>query len=80
MHWASGVKSLTTGLKSVPGSPPLRRRSTLAMDVTRTKIKGTPGAPVVEVPSAPHHVMLDEPLAFISALRAMLERWTGAET
>ncbi len=43
-----------------------------------SKLMGV-GAPVVEVPSAQHHVMLDELLAFISALRAMLE-WTGAET
>lgn len=37
------------------------------------------GAPVVEVPDAQHHVMLDQPLAFIAALRTMLERWTRAD-
>ena len=31
--------------------------------------------PVVEIPEAQHHVMLDQPLAFISALRALLSDW-----
>ncbi len=38
------------------------------------------GAPVVEVPSAQHHVMIDQPLAFVAALRTMLERWSCAKT
>jgi pimeloyl-ACP methyl ester carboxylesterase len=32
-------------------------------------------APVVEIPQARHHVMLDQPIAFISALRALLADW-----
>jgi pimeloyl-ACP methyl ester carboxylesterase len=32
-------------------------------------------APVVEIPQAQHHVMLDEPLAFVAALRALLADW-----
>lgn len=35
-----------------------------------------PKAPVVEIPGAHHHVMLDQPLAFIAALRAILDIWT----
>lgn len=35
-----------------------------------------PKAPVVEVPEAYHHVMLDQPLAFIATLRAILDGWT----
>ncbi len=31
--------------------------------------------PVVEIPEAQHHVMLDQPLAFIAALRALLTDW-----
>lgn len=31
--------------------------------------------PVVEIPEARHHVMLDQPLAFVSALRALLSDW-----
>ena len=34
-------------------------------------------APVVEVPDAQHHVMLDQPLAFVAALRTVLEALTG---
>lgn len=32
-------------------------------------------APVVEIPQARHHVMLDQPIAFVSALRAILADW-----
>ncbi len=28
-------------------------------------------APVIEIPQARHHVMLDQPLAFVAALRAL---------
>lgn len=34
------------------------------------------GAPVVELPNAQHQLMLDQPLAFVAALHALLERWT----
>jgi pimeloyl-ACP methyl ester carboxylesterase len=34
-----------------------------------------PGSPFVEIPEAYHHVMLDQPLAFVSALRALLAAW-----
>lgn len=36
-------------------------------------------APIVEIPEAHHHVMLDQPLAFVVALRALLESWTRAD-
>ena len=32
-------------------------------------------APVVEIPQAQHHIMLDQPLAFVAALRALLTDW-----
>jgi hypothetical protein len=37
-----------------------------------------PRAPVVEVPEARHHVMLDQPLGFVAALRMLLDdlAWT----
>ena len=38
-----------------------------------------PSAPIVEVPEAQHHVMLDQPLAFVAALRMLLENWIRAE-
>jgi pimeloyl-ACP methyl ester carboxylesterase len=34
-----------------------------------------PGAPQIEIPAARHHVMVDQPLAFVSALRVLLEIW-----
>ena len=32
-------------------------------------------APMVEIPVAQHHVMLDQPLALVAALRALLADW-----
>lgn len=32
-------------------------------------------APVIAIPEAQHHVMLDQPLAFVAALRALLADW-----
>jgi pimeloyl-ACP methyl ester carboxylesterase len=34
-----------------------------------------PGSPAVEVPDADHHVMADQPLAFVAALRGLLAAW-----
>jgi pimeloyl-ACP methyl ester carboxylesterase len=34
-----------------------------------------PDAPIIEIPRAHHHMMLDQPLAFVSAVRALLETW-----
>lgn len=31
--------------------------------------------PVIEIPEAQHHIMLDQPIAFVSALRALLADW-----
>jgi pimeloyl-ACP methyl ester carboxylesterase len=39
-----------------------------------------PTAPVVEIPEAYHHVMLDQPLAFVAALRAILDGWVRNPT
>jgi len=35
-----------------------------------------PGTPVIAVPEAQHHLMLDQPLAFAAAVRALLEVWS----
>lgn len=32
-------------------------------------------APIVEIPQAHHHLLLDQPLAFVAALRALLADW-----
>ncbi len=32
-------------------------------------------APVIEIPAAGHHVMLDQPVALIAALRTLLSDW-----
>ncbi len=34
-----------------------------------------PGTPVVEMPESQHHLILDQPLGFVSALRALLVVW-----
>lgn len=37
---------------------------------------GGPEIPIVGIPEAHHHLMLDQPLAFIAALETLLEAWT----
>jgi pimeloyl-ACP methyl ester carboxylesterase len=37
------------------------------------------GSPYVEIPEAEHHVMIDQPLAFVAALRALLAAWPAAK-
>jgi hypothetical protein len=32
-------------------------------------------APVIEIPALGHHVMLDQPIAFIAAIRTLLSGW-----
>ncbi len=34
-----------------------------------------PGSPAVPIPDAEHHVMVDQPLAFVAALRGLLAGW-----
>jgi len=34
-----------------------------------------PASPYVEIPEAEHHVMIDQPLAFVAALRALIAMW-----
>lgn len=34
-----------------------------------------PGSPCVMIPEAHHHIMIDQPLAFVSALRGLLAGW-----
>jgi pimeloyl-ACP methyl ester carboxylesterase len=34
-----------------------------------------PGSPMIGIPDAHHHVMVDQPLALVAALRALLETW-----
>jgi len=38
--------------------------------------KSAGDAPMIEVPEAHHHLFLDQPLAFATALRALLADWT----
>jgi pimeloyl-ACP methyl ester carboxylesterase len=32
-------------------------------------------APVIEIPAAGHHVMLDQPIALVAAIRTLLSDW-----
>lgn len=38
-----------------------------------------PDAPIIEIPEAHHHVMLDQPLSFVAALRTLLDVWDRAD-
>jgi pimeloyl-ACP methyl ester carboxylesterase len=61
--------SLMFGDRSLLMTPP---RRALLRRVT------PPTAPWIEIPDAGHHVMVDQPLALVSALRAQLETWQPA--
>ena len=37
-----------------------------------------PGSPAIAIPDAEHHVMVDQPLAFVAALRALFAAWPAA--
>jgi pimeloyl-ACP methyl ester carboxylesterase len=45
----------------------------VAVDHVRASVP--PDVPVVAVPYAHHHLMLDQPLAFVAAVRALIARW-----
>lgn len=52
--------------------------ASLVMDadtVAYTRAEAPGGSPFVVVPQAAHHLMLDQPLAFIAALRALFAGW-----
>jgi pimeloyl-ACP methyl ester carboxylesterase len=38
--------------------------------------RGRP-TPVIEIPQAHHHIMVDEPLSLVTGLRAVLTGWAG---
>ena len=38
-----------------------------------------PQAPRIQIPAARHHVMVDQPLALVNALRALLQVWPQAK-
>lgn len=45
-------------------------------EVTRQMVDTMPrGSPAIVVPDAAHHVMMDQPLAFVAALRALFAAW-----
>jgi pimeloyl-ACP methyl ester carboxylesterase len=52
-------------------------KSALVDDVRWAKMgaHAGPGVPRVSIPEAHHHLMLDQPIAFVSALRALLAAW-----
>lgn len=35
-------------------------------------------APMIEIPQAHHHLILDQPLAFVATVRALLAEWAHA--
>ena len=48
-------------------------RSTVAY----TRRHAPQGSPMFPVPEADHHLMLDQPLATVAALRGLLAGWPG---
>ncbi len=52
-------------------------QSTIMPPAAAAYVSGLLGgsAPIVEIPEAQHHVMLDQPIALVSALRTLLADW-----
>jgi pimeloyl-ACP methyl ester carboxylesterase len=44
-------------------------------NIERARPLMAPGAPIIAIPEAAHHVPLDQPLALVAALRALLTCW-----
>lgn len=65
---APGRKTIIHGEQSLLFTPDSR-------DYMR-ELGGT-GIPVIAIPEARHHLMLDQPLAFTAALRAVLAEWSA---
>ena len=54
---------------------PLGGASRRSRILRRLTIVLAPGSPYVEIPEAEHHVMIDQPLAFVAGLSALLAAW-----
>jgi pimeloyl-ACP methyl ester carboxylesterase len=67
---APGRKAIVHGEKSQLFTPDSRR---YVQELGGEKI------PVIAVPEARHHLMLDQPLAFTAALRAVIEEWSKSD-
>ncbi len=54
-------------------------RSTLLGDEVLAHLRelARPDMPLIGVPDADHHLLIDQPLAFVAALRGLLARWPG---
>ncbi len=46
-----------------------------AVTAAYTHEHAPPGTPIFAIPNAEHHLLLDQPLALVSALRALMEGW-----
>lgn len=58
----------------------LGARSTLMQvgDIERMRHLPPPGTPIIEIPEAYHHVPIDQPLALVAVIRALLAGWDPA--
>jgi pimeloyl-ACP methyl ester carboxylesterase len=58
----------------------LGERSTLMRgdDIARMRGLSPPGTPIVAIPEAYHHVLIDQPLALIAVLRTLLAGWRSS--
>ncbi|MCW2931989.1 MAG: putative alpha/beta hydrolase [Actinomycetia bacterium] len=78
--------------KMTPQAPPAAQPAGCRVTILRAhhgmmspemadRLRGRLGqrAPVVEIPAAGHHVLLDEPLSLVTALRTVLAGWTAQE-
>jgi pimeloyl-ACP methyl ester carboxylesterase len=52
-----------------------RRNLISDADIAYNRTQSPPGTPLFEIPEAAHHIMVDQPLALVAALEALLTAW-----
>lgn len=67
---APGRKAIIYGKKSL-----LFTEDSVAFMGELSEEFGTPAIPMIDIPNARHHLMLDQPIAFITALKSVLAVW-----
>ena len=78
--WSKMAFSDLTPVLAAPGCPIAlmhgdRSRLADADDLAHMWRTAPQGTPIVMIPDADHHLMIDQPLAFVSALRGLLAGW-----
>jgi pimeloyl-ACP methyl ester carboxylesterase len=78
--WVDGVPILKAARSPLALIRGAKSQVIQAVDADYFMSLAAPGSPYVEIPEAEHHVPIDQPLAFVSSLRALLADWPEKRT